>query len=118
MGPDNTSRECRGGRATMMTMRIRTIAMFAAVLALGACKRDGAATDGVAQTRTTSPAIAELLAGVPGNAVGLGFIDVAESPWSFAIGGGPFPLDESTRNALDKELREYVDRYLGLDLSR
>jgi type II secretory pathway pseudopilin PulG len=94
--------------------------LFAAVLALGGCKHDGSGTaPGVQQgTRATSPAIAELLAAVPGNAAALAFIDMVDAPWSIVTGGGLLPLDEDARKALDKELRAYVDRYLGLDLSK
>lgn len=94
--------------------------LFAAVLALGGCKHDGSGTaPGVQQgTRATSPAIAELLAAVPGNAAALAFIDMVDAPWSLVTGGGPIPLDDEARKALDKELRDYVDRYLGLDLSK
>jgi Tfp pilus assembly protein PilE len=105
----------------MTTMTKRTALVAAAALVLGSCKHDGSATGapGVQQgPRTTSPAIAELLAAVPGNAAALGFIDMVEAPWSLATGGVLLPLDEATRKALDKELREYVDRYLGVDLSR
>jgi len=108
--------------ATMTTMTTRTAGMLAAVaLALSACKHDGAATTAPGaqpKPRTTSPAIAELLAAVPGAAVALGFLDVDSSPWSLVTEGTPLPLDEATRKALDKELRAYVDRYLGLDVSR
>jgi Tfp pilus assembly protein PilE len=106
---------------TTMTTTRKTTALFAAaVLALTCCKHDGAgpASGGPQGTRATSPAIAELLAAVPGNAAAVGFIDLAEAPWSLITGGGLVPLDDGARQALDKELREYVDRYLGLDLSK
>jgi len=105
----------------MTTMITKAMAVLAAaVLALGSCKHDGAPgiTPGEPRARTTSPAIAELLAAVPGNAAALGFIDVDEGPWSFITGGTLLPLDEATRKALDKELREYLVRHLGLDPSR
>lgn len=106
----------------MTTMTTRAAAILAAAaLAVSACKHDGAATAAPGaqpRPRTTSPAIAELLAAVPGAAVALGFIDVDTSPWSLITEGTPLPLDEATRKTLDKELREYVDRYLGLDVSR
>jgi hypothetical protein len=95
--------------------------LAAAALALGACKRDGAATSAPAapqQPRTTSAAIGELLAAVPGNAGALGFLDLHEAPWSLVTGGWLLPLDEATRKTLDKDLRAYLDRYLGLDVSR
>jgi hypothetical protein len=92
----------------------------AALLALGGCKHDGAGSAPVVQQapRATSPAIAELLAAVPDSAAALGIIDLTEAPWALVTGGALLPLDERTRKSLDKELREYVDRYLGLDLSR
>jgi type II secretory pathway pseudopilin PulG len=99
-----------------------TALLGTAVLALCGCKHDGAAPaadPGAHQKpRTTSAAIAELLAAVPGNANAVGFIDLEEPPWSLVTAGMPLPLDEATRKSLDKELREYVERYLGLDLSR
>lgn len=106
----------------MTTMTTRATVLFAtAVLALGSCNHDGAATSaappGQQRPRATSAAIGELLAAVPSSAAALGFIDVEESPWSLVTGGALLPLDEATRVALDKELREYVDRYLGIDLS-
>lgn len=107
----------------MTTMTMRAAVFFAAaVLALSSCNHDGAATSaappGQQRPRATSPAIGELLAAVPSSAAALGFIDVEDSPWSLVTGGALLPLDEATRTALDKELREYVDRYLGVDLSR
>jgi type II secretory pathway pseudopilin PulG len=94
--------------------------LFAAVLALSGCKHDGTgAAPGAPQgARATSPAIAELLAGVPGSAVALGFFDMVDAPLSLVTGGGPFPLDDAARKALDQELRDYVTRYLGLDVSK
>jgi hypothetical protein len=99
-----------------------TALVAAAVLALSGCKHDGAVTTAEPGAprgpRTTSPAIAELLAAVPGNAAALGFIDMDDAPWSVLTSGLLLPLDEDTRKSLDKELREYVDRYIGLDLSK
>jgi hypothetical protein len=96
--------------------------MAAAAVALICCKHDGAAmgTEPGSQhkPRVTSPAIAELLAAVPGSAVALGFIDMDDTPWSLLTGGILLPLDEDIRKTLDKDLRDYVNRYLGLDLSK
>lgn len=97
------------------------------MVALIACKQEGArpgldgkavATNEPVKSRVTSPAIAELLAAVPGTAMALGFVDLAESPWSLVTGGFVLPLDQATRTTLDKELRAHIDRYLGVDLSR
>jgi Tfp pilus assembly protein PilE len=115
--PPTAGREIK----TMGTHTWTTTAIAAAAaLALGSCKHDGATATGAGShpPPVTSPAIGELLAAVPGNAVALGFIDVDDSPWSVVTGGPWFPLDEATRATLDKELRAYVDRYLGLDVSR
>lgn len=102
-----------------MTTRHATALVAAAVMALSSCKRDDAGSaPGAQRQRTTSPAIAELLAAVPGNAAALAFIDMDDAPWSLITGGVLVPLDETTRKDLDKELRDYVDRYLGLDLSK
>jgi hypothetical protein len=65
----------------------------------------------------TSPSIDSLLEGVPGNAAALGFVDLDVAPWSQVI-GNMVPLDESARASLDKELREYLVRTLGLDPSK
>jgi hypothetical protein len=102
----------------MIITKNATALVAAAVLALTSCKRDGDAAGGSQRSRTTSPAIGELLAGVPGNATAIGFLDLTEPPWSLVTGGGPLPLDDATRASLDKELREYVERYLGLDVSK
>jgi len=104
---------------TSMTTATTSV-LVTAVLALCCCKHEGTGAGGGApgRPRTTSPAIAELLAAVPGNAAALGFIDVDDSPWSLVTGGALLPLDEATRKTLDQELREYVDRYLGLDVSK
>ncbi|HSS01048.1 MAG TPA: hypothetical protein VLM79_28520 [Kofleriaceae bacterium] len=102
-------------------MTTRATAILAAALALAACKHDGAGS-GVApnaeRPRTTSPAIAELLAGVPGDAAVIGFIDLADAPWSQVIRGWPIPLDDNARTSLDRELREYLTRTIGLDVSK
>lgn len=106
-----------------MTMTTRATALLAAAtLALGACTHDGTST-GVApaagdRPRTTSPAIGELLAGVPGNAALVGFVDLAVAPWSQITRGWPIPLDDSTRQSLDKELRDYLAQTIGLDVSK
>jgi hypothetical protein len=104
----------------MMTTPRTTAVCAAAVLALSCCKHDGtsAGPSGPHPARPTSSAIGELLAAVPGNAAAIGFVDVDEAPWSLVTGGGWVPLDDATRKTLDQELREYVDRYLGVDLSR
>src|SRR4051794_15261266 len=102
-------------------MTTRATAILAAALALAACKHDGAGsgvTPNAERPRTTSPAIAELLAGVPGNAAVIGFIDLADTPWSQIIHGWPIPLDDNTRTNLDRELREYLARTIGLDVSK
>jgi type II secretory pathway pseudopilin PulG len=103
----------------MKTMMSAT-ALAAAALALSSCKKDGAATSTGPESkpRTTSPAIGELLAAVPGDAAALGFLDLDEAPWSLVTGGWLLPLDEATRKTLDKDLREYLDRFIGLDVSR
>jgi Tfp pilus assembly major pilin PilA len=103
-----------------MTITMNATALVAAaVLTLTSCKHEGDTAGGGSQRpRTTSPAIDELLAAIPGNAAAIGFLDLSEPPWSLITGGGPLPLDEATRKSLDKELREYVERYLGVDVSR
>ena len=110
----------RRGEFTMS--KTTATAFLAAALVLSACKHDGAAPsvapDRADRPRATSPAIAELLAGVPGSAAALAFIDLAETPWSQLAAGWPLPLDEATRQSLDKELREYLARSVGLDVSR
>jgi hypothetical protein len=91
-------------------------------MALTCCKHDGAAPGpepgSQRKPRVTNPAIAELLAAVPGNAAALGFIDMDDAPWSLLTDGVLVPLDEATRKTLDTDLRDYVNRYLGLDLSK
>ena len=101
-------------------MTTRATAAVVAALALGGCKHEGAGTSGTAgdDRRTTSPAIAELLAGVPGNAAAIGFVDLADTPWSQITGGWLVPLDPETRQSLDKELRDYLTSSVGLDVSR
>ncbi len=96
-----------------MVSRLVTVALLVCVTA---CKKDGA-PEAQARSRVTSPAIAELIAAVPGDAIALGFFDTDLQPWAL-LTGGMVPLDEANRKTLDKELREYVDRYLGLDLSK
>jgi hypothetical protein len=105
-----------------MMMTMRATAALVAALALGACKHEGDGTGGsmggADRQRTTSPAIAELLAGVPGNAAAIGFIDLADTPWSQITGGWLMPLDTEARQSLDKELRDYLMSSIGLDVSR
>ncbi len=120
--------------AHMKTMRGSSIGsgyvlLASAVVAMIACNQEKdtttsapsgkpVAANDVIKPRVTSPAIGDLLAGVPGTAIALGFVDMADSPWSMVTGGSVLPLDPATRSTLDKELREYVDRYLGVDLSK
>jgi type II secretory pathway pseudopilin PulG len=93
--------------------------LLAAVLALGCCKHEGATDTAMAgRPRVSSKEIVELLAGVPGNAAALGFIDLERSPWSLATGEGMVGLDEATRKPLENELREYLERHVGLDVTR
>ena len=101
------------GVMTTWTAKLVTVAVLVGLIS---CKKDDAAATKPG-AGVTSPAIGELLAAVPGEAVALGFFDLDEPPWSL-LTGGLMPLDEDTRKTLDKELREYVDRYLGVDLSK
>lgn len=88
----------------------------ALTVALLACKSGGTtAREGGA--RVTSPAIDALLAGVPGDALAVGFVDLDAPPWAL-VTGGAVPLDEAARQTLDKELRAYLDRYVGVDVSK
>src|SRR5262245_61084295 len=89
------------------------VCAIAVVAALISCKRSEIED----KPGVTSSTIDTLIAAVPGNAMAIGFIDMAEPPWTF-LAGGMVPLDEANRKVLDKELREYVDRYLGVDLSK
>ena len=105
-----------------MTTTTRATATLAVVLGLGACTHDGATTNvaaaGAERPRITSPAVAELLAGVPATAAAIGFLDLPESPWSQITRGWPLPLGDEARRSLDAELREHMLRFLGLDLSK
>jgi len=94
-------------------MAAMTMAMW--IGPFGCTKEDAAAPR--ARSGETSPAIGDLLAAVPGDAVALGFVDLDAPPWSLLV-GGLMPLDEDTRKTLDQELREYVDRHFGVDLSK
>ncbi|HVK84092.1 MAG TPA: hypothetical protein VM513_08290 [Kofleriaceae bacterium] len=85
-------------------------------MALAGCKRAGHEEAG-SKPGVTSPAIDALIAGVPGNAAAIGFVDLDKPPWTF-VTGGVMPLADATRTTLDKELREYIDRYVGLDVSK
>src|SRR6185295_15516946 len=68
------------GEFTMSKITRATAYLAAATLALSACKHDGAgpgvAPDRADRPRTTSPAIGELLAGVPGSAAAIAFVDL------------------------------------------
>lgn len=89
---------------------------MALTVALLACKSGGSnAREG--GPRATSPAIDTLLAGVPGDALAIGFVDLDAPPWTL-VTGGVMPLDEAARQTLDKELRAYLDRYVGVDVSK
>ncbi|MBA3454122.1 MAG: hypothetical protein H0T42_13590, partial [Deltaproteobacteria bacterium] len=96
-----------------MLAKLMTVGMMVGLLA---CTKD-CPPEPRAKVRVTSPAIAELIAAVPGEAIALGFFDTDHNAWSL-LTGGVMPLDEAIRKTLDKELREYVDRYLGVDLSK
>jgi hypothetical protein len=98
-----------------------TAMVVAATLACAGCKKDGGADQkpAVASPGVTSPAIDALLAAVPGDAMAIGFVDLDTAPWHYiTTGGAGFPLDAQTRQTLDKELREYVERYVGVDVSK
>ncbi|CAN5859356.1 hypothetical protein BH11MYX2_BH11MYX2_05890 [soil metagenome] len=96
--------------------------VIAAALA-GCSKKDGGTTGsapGAAPSApaVTSPAIDQLLAGVPGNAIAIGFIDMETPPWNYVTGGYGMPLSETTRKTLDTELRAYMDKFVGVDVSK
>src|SRR5690349_23225878 len=100
---------------------IRWMAVLAAgAVVVGACKREGDGAGGGqgGGPRATSPAIGELLAGVPGDAAAIGFVDLSEAPWAVITRGWPVPLDDAARQNLDRELRDYLARFVGLDVSR
>ena len=96
-------------------MALRMSLGIAVMLATSACTH---ADHPSPKAGTTSPAIDGLLAGVPGDAMAIGFVDMDTPPWTYITGGGWIPLDETTRKSLDKELREYLDRYVGVDVSK
>jgi len=92
---------------------VRTLALTVALLA---CK-SGGSNARESGARVTSPAIDTLLAGVPGDALAIGFVDLETPPWAL-VTGGAVPLDEVARQTLDKELRAYLARYVGVDVSQ
>jgi type IV pilus assembly protein PilA len=96
--------------------------VLAATMALVGCKssKDAGGTSGASASSpgVTSPTIDSLLGAVPGNAIALGFVDMDTPPWNYVTGGAGLPLDEATRKTLDKELREYIDRFVGVDVSK
>ncbi len=94
-----------------------TVLVTAVMVAQLGCKHLGADSPDKAHPAVTSPEIDRLIAAVPGNAVAIGFVDMDSPPWTLLVGGA-VPLDEATRKTLDNELRAYVDRYLGVDLSK
>jgi type IV pilus assembly protein PilA len=96
-------------------MALQMSLAIAVMLATSACTH---ADHPSPKAGTTSPAIDGLLAGVPGDAMAIGFVDMDTPPWTYITGGGWIPLDEATRKSLDKELREYLDRYVGVDVSK
>lgn len=85
------------------------------IIAMLGCKRESAKDQ--PKPGTTSAVIDSLLAGVPGDAFAIGFVDAPAPPWTM-LTGGLVPLDEPTRKTLDKDLREYVERYVGVDVSK
>ncbi|MGE3546660.1 MAG: hypothetical protein AB7L28_22220, partial [Kofleriaceae bacterium] len=93
--------------------------VVALIVTVASCKRTGGeAGGGPAKPGVTSAAIIEMLSAVPINAVGVGFADAPKAPWTMLTDGTFMPLSEPARKTLDKELREYVDKYLGLDVSK
>ena len=98
-----------------MTM-LRVLVISVGLLA-GGCKKQGQA-DQATTPAATSPAIDSLLEAVPGDALALAFVDMATPPWDVVTGGVGLVLDPETRKTLDTELRAYVDRYVGVDVSR
>lgn len=94
--------------------------VLAATISLTSCKRDGGGPDNKtgAAPGITSPAIHSLIAGVPGDAIALGFVDMNVAPWTYITSGAGFMLDEGSRKTLDKELREYVERFVGVDVTK
>jgi len=94
---------------------------FAATMSIASCKKEGGSADNnkaAVAPSVTSPAIDTLIASVPGNASALAFVDLNVAPWSYITGGAGFLLDPASQKTLDKELRDYVDRYVGIDVSK
>ncbi len=103
-----------------MDMTRSRIWLGAAMALLLCCERDDLGTKpaGSAKApRTTSPAIFKLLDAVPGDAQALAFLDLPQPLWG-TVTGGILPIDAANRAILDKDLRGYVDKHLGLDLSK
>jgi hypothetical protein len=105
----------------------KATAILAAALALGGCSKDDKAAEagdrrsepcGEPAPRDTSAAIAELIGGVPGDAIAIGFVDLPAAPWQQVTTGFVAPLSASEQAALDEELRGFVAARFGLDLSR
>jgi Tfp pilus assembly protein PilE len=100
-------------------MRVTAWVMVLATMSIASCKKDGASDDKAAVAPSvTSPAIDALIANVPGNASAIAFVDLNVAPWSYVTGGAGFLLDPATQKELDKDLRAYVDRFVGVDVSK
>ncbi|HEY4058741.1 MAG TPA: hypothetical protein VGM39_19140 [Kofleriaceae bacterium] len=106
-------------------MKAFATGLVIAAALVGCSKKDGAAngTPGSSSSSpsapsVTSPAIDSLLAGVPGNAIAIGFIDLETPPWNYVTGGYGMALSETTRKTLDTELRAYMDKFVGIDVSK
>ncbi|MFN0251886.1 MAG: hypothetical protein ACKV2T_33730 [Kofleriaceae bacterium] len=99
-------------------MKATAWVMVLATMSITSCKKDGGSDKPAVAPSVTSPAIDALIAAVPGNASAIAFVDLNIAPWSYLTGGAGLSLDPATQKELDKDLRAYLDRYVGVDVSK
>jgi type II secretory pathway pseudopilin PulG len=98
-------------------MRSVAWVMVLATISSGSCTKDNRSTNAAASA-VTSPAVEALIESVPGDAYAIAYVDLSVAPWTALAGSAAFLLDPAMQQTLDTDLRRYVARFAGLDVSK
>ncbi len=91
-------------------------AWIAAMVVAGATGCGSQEKRSAAPSGKPDPAVAGLIAAVPGDAIAIGVLSLPAPAWDYLGEGALVPMSEKQRAELEKELQGFLDRRLGLDV--
>jgi hypothetical protein len=103
-----------------MKTRRTLVGIAALCIALLGCSKKGVDDNKAGASRAgsgeTSASLTKLLGVIPWDALLVGVLDSTKPLWDFITGDFVLPMLPKHREALEKELRAYLDARLGVDL--